>query len=43
MNELEFVEKLARLARSKPPPSVDVADKVMRRLKVEAMREPNGS
>ena len=42
MNELEFVERLARLARSLPPPSVEVADKVMFRLKAEAMREPNG-
>jgi hypothetical protein len=40
MNELDLVERLARLARSKPAPSVDVADKVMRRLKAGAAAEP---
>lgn len=40
MNELDLVEKLARLAHSKPPPSVDVADGVMRRLGAEAMARP---
>lgn len=40
MNELDLIEKLARLARSRPPPSVDVADKVMRRLKAGAVVEP---
>lgn len=42
MNELDLVERLARLARGKRPPSVDVADEVMRRLGSEAMAEPAG-
>lgn len=42
MDELEFVEKLARAARGRTPPSVEVVDGVMHRLKAEAMREPNG-
>lgn len=42
IDELEFVEKLARAARGRTPPSVEVADGVMRRLKAEASPEPNG-
>ena len=42
MNELDLIEKLAQLARSKPPPSVDVADEVMRRLKAGVGVEPAG-
>ncbi len=42
IDELEFVEKLARAARGRIPPSVEVADGVMHRLKAEASPEPNG-
>lgn len=42
MDELEFVERLARAARGTAPPSVDVADRVMRRLGREVAPEVDG-
>jgi hypothetical protein len=43
MDDLEFIEELAGIARRRPPPSVDVVDRVMHRIEAAAAPKPDGS